>query len=688
MPDRARPRRGTTLGAPLAWYLLCAAAVAGPALPDLARRFLGHPESDVWKHLWGMWWFRHSLADRKTLPLYCFDLNFPDGGYLYFADPLNALLSLPLQAVLPLPLTYNLLVLGQLVLGALGAFVLVRQVTGSRAGALVGGTVYAFSPIVLAYSLGSGVTETLHVAWLPLHLAALLRLLERPGDRGVLVAGAATFALAAFGSWYYGLFLALLEAVVLAGWSWANRPPVRFLRWSPGGGLPLPGLGARGRRAWRSLFEGWRDAAGRQVLAVFLMALLAGLMVLPYLVAFKMVLASDHNLVSPKGSRERSGRTFESYLGGSGLWSLNEQGQRGHFNEATLAGLVLPGKDRAVVTVSIDRLTRVHYLGYALLGLAALGAWAFRPGRAAGPAEGGRPRRLPGGTWTAAFLLFAGLALGPTVHLSHEPESLQFPNLLYLLVYVGFPFFDQVAHPFRLLVPAFLAGAVLAGQGVAWLATRLPSAARAGLATGLSALVLAEILVVSPLPWPLPTAPAALPDVYGAMAADGANYAILDLPVERPGTILVPGEYFYYQAIHEKRIPYRTSGVLSDGLTATIFHKSLQTLLGEVAPSPLQPRVEPRIRRLSPEKGLARGADELRTLGFVYVVVHRKGFTPPQEHALVAALEKAFGEPAFSDLEVVAFRLQAPRDLDEFQVPQPKVNPGPPPPPPPPGAGP
>src|SRR5688500_2831508 len=91
-------------------YVVFALVVTWPLVLHLDDAVIGDMQSDVWKHLWGFWWVKQCLFEKGVLPLYTHLLNYPYGGSLFFIDPLGAVLSLPLQMVLPLGVAYNLIV--------------------------------------------------------------------------------------------------------------------------------------------------------------------------------------------------------------------------------------------------------------------------------------------------------------------------------------------------------------------------------------------------------------------------------------------------------------------------------------------------------------------------------------------------------------------------------------------------
>lgn len=58
-------------------------------------RLIGSNKVDVWNHVWGSWWWFDSIGDGAA-PWQTTLLQYPDGGTLWFIDPVLALIGLPL----------------------------------------------------------------------------------------------------------------------------------------------------------------------------------------------------------------------------------------------------------------------------------------------------------------------------------------------------------------------------------------------------------------------------------------------------------------------------------------------------------------------------------------------------------------------------------------------------------------
>lgn len=258
-----RPRGWAVLLA--AFYAAAFVILTWPAWAAPGAVIIGHPDSDVWKHLWGDAWFVRELGTVFPVPLSTQLIGFPDGGLLYNLDPVTGLWVAAVAPVIGIPLAHNLALGTALVGGAMAAANLSWRLCGHIGGAAVAGAIYGFSAQLLCLALASGVGEVAHVAWLPLSLIAALDLCQR-GRWTSALWGAPCLALSALGSWYYGLVTAM---GVVAGVAWYGS-----------------------RAGWR------RPQIAEAVLKVGAMAALAALLVAPFAVAFLTSVRSSDALNS------------------------------------------------------------------------------------------------------------------------------------------------------------------------------------------------------------------------------------------------------------------------------------------------------------------------------------------------------------------------------------------------------
>ena len=185
--------------------------------------------------------------------------------------------------------------------------------------------------------------------------------------------------------------------------------------------------------------------------------------------------------------------------------------------------------------------------------------------------------------------------MGPRLHLTTLGDS-TIANPIYLAFYTAVPLFHETRHvTSRFIVGAALALGLAASLGLA----RMKPWVRRGL---LLALV-AEVVVLSPVPWPLPHTPTAEHPITPRI--DGP---VLDVPW------LTEGGHFdddiLIQAVHHRQpIPFNLQGggdqLLSPSVRQNPFVNGLQHQVSDG------------------RTGHCGGVDELRQMGFRHVVLRR-----------------------------------------------------------------
>ena len=502
------------------WFaaLLCVycgslVALTAPTWLAPGSRVLGHPDSDVWRHLWGDAWFVRDLGKGWPVPLSTDLLWYPDGGLLYNLDPLSGIAARLLAPILGLVLAHNLIQLGALLLGAVATYLLARRWI-DPAGAAAAGAVYGFSAHLQGTVLVSGIGETAHVGWIPLALLALVRLTDGRGWRWVVVGGGA-LALAALGSWYYGLVASLAAVGLVVVWG------VRRLR--PGVEEPPAAPSFR-----------------RTLLLLGATAFLAALLIAPFAMAFRISLDPERALhdVAVAGVLEE------------------DLSPRYNVAVATVRDFLVPGDPR--ICDSRDRLAICHHPGFLPLVLALIAVLARRPGSRA---------------LAIAGALAMALTMGARFHL--DPDWPLAPNPVFLGFQAAWPTGGLVRNLERLQVGFTLCLALMAGFGASWMldvyAVRGALRRVAGLA--LVVLLVAEANAVSGLGFPLPAADVAVPALYDRITAEPGQFAVIELPHTDGPT----GRPFWYQVSHGRPLPFNFEGQVAPSLTRNPFVSELIT---------------------------------------------------------------------------------------------------------------
>ena len=196
-----------------AWMVLGAVAVA-VTWPLAVKGSSGLPDADdAYFSVWRLAWVAHQLREG---PATLFDTNVfhPATDTLAYSDAmlLVGVLSAPLIWSGLAPVTvHNIVLIAAFATSAWAMYVLARRLTGDRAAAFLAAIVFSAAPYRIAHI---GHLELEWVAWMPISLLLLHKLLDEPRLRDGILLGV-TVAAQTFCSIYYGIFL---TAYLLVAW--------------------------------------------------------------------------------------------------------------------------------------------------------------------------------------------------------------------------------------------------------------------------------------------------------------------------------------------------------------------------------------------------------------------------------------------------------------------------------------
>lgn len=219
-------------------HLLIAAVVCAPMVFRPFGALIGSPNVDVWNHAWGAWWWWDALSS-GSLPWRTDLLRAPDGGVLWFIDPLLAALGAPLVPILGTAATYNVLMLGEVVFISWAGQRLAQSMGAGPRASWVGAVGLAASAWVVC-ELHNGISEAVNIGPVALALAWGNDATHAPTARAWAKAGAGV-GLATLASPYLGLGVGLALAVrglPAIRWAWLGglvaaliaAPPLLALR--------------------------------------------------------------------------------------------------------------------------------------------------------------------------------------------------------------------------------------------------------------------------------------------------------------------------------------------------------------------------------------------------------------------------------------------------------------------------
>jgi hypothetical protein len=658
---RTTPGNGLTFGATHAALLYAALAVwaTWPLATGLARDVawdLGDPVLVIWALAWNCTQLLAILGgDVARIGTY-FDANIfsPAPHALAYSEHFfaQALQILPVYAITGNAiLCYNLLYLSTFVLSGLGAFLFVRELTGSRLAGFTAGLLFALAPYRFPQSSH---LQVLSSQWMPLALYGFRRYFET-GRRWPLAGAAAALVAQNLSCGYYLLYFSpFAAAYVLAE--------------------------IAGRERWRDVIA-WRDLAlaATVVLAVTIPFLL------PYL-ALRSQIQSTRSLAEV----QRYSADVYSYLTAfedQSLWghvaqafpkpegqlfpgvasvllalaalAPSRRGIPGGATSRTANGAPSAARKRAVAALAA--LAALHAVLFVLvllqrrvaidLGMAVLrasdatqlllraailgvGALALSPGARARSAALLNPR----GVCLVALLAACWLSLGPSPTSLGRALDLAAP---YRALYMYVPGFDGVRVPARFWMIGTLAISVLGGLGARRLAGGRRLAKARGLPrTGLLVVALVWLLClaearVSPFvvngagpvagfnaPEPRLRTGAEVPPVYRAVATQPSDAVLAELPLGQPDFDV---RAMYYSTFHWRKLLNGYSGLVPP------HYGRLVAALGRVGEQPKEAWAE------------------LKASGATLVLVHEGAYLGDEGRRLSAALRDRGARELFRD---------------------------------------
>jgi hypothetical protein len=160
---------------------------------------------------WSIWvvsWVAHALTSDPA-GVYQANIFYPQRNALAFSEAnlVAGAIGAPAWAATHNPYTtHNTAALSAFVIAFAGAYYLLRYLTGSRQGALVGAVLYAFCPFMFARTAH---IQLLFTGGIPFCLLAFHRLADRPTVARALVLGLLLW-LQALACAYYGIFAGLM----------------------------------------------------------------------------------------------------------------------------------------------------------------------------------------------------------------------------------------------------------------------------------------------------------------------------------------------------------------------------------------------------------------------------------------------------------------------------------------------
>ena len=576
------------------FFLGLSLIITFPVLNDPTNLVIGDYRSDIWDHLWGHYRTEASLSEKGELPLYETKINFPYGGVLYHVDLFNSLIVLPMRFFLGATLSYNLLVYLQLLFSGIATTLLALRFVNNRIAAVCAGLLFTFAPHMLTFTLASGVANRLNIGWIPLFFLCFHQLYVTGKLKYALFCGAAFFC-AAIGCWHYAFFIFMITVPVSL---WLVAAPL-WTKWKYKQEVLL-------KPFYQSLII-------KRLLPV---ALLCALGALPISQS-----ASGSISTGSSGIYQREHFTF---------W--DGEAKLELINDFSVLDLFLPFRMGLLTSYNYDLLYETTYIGYALLCLALIGIWSKNPLK-----------------WLLAALSISFVILSFGTDIFWHKSSTPTPNLFFYLCARFVPYMTAQEVPWEYIIPATFCMSILAASGVELLLSKIQSKGwQKVVGVEFILLISLELFFIAPTIVPVPVASTKVPSIYYDLAEDKEDYAIFDYPTRRDKTAMIPTEYFFYQSIHNKGIPY----AIKDSWIDMNELWSQMTRLQQSGSSNIDKAM------LNYSKNQQYRAFEVFSKhNYRYIIVHKQFLNAQSLKETKIFFTSHLGEPLFEDNDIVQFSL-------------------------------
>jgi hypothetical protein len=198
-------------GIVFAIYALLTALLTYPVVFKVGTHIPGGGDAFQW--MFSLWYSGYALMHPDVTTLTHNNLLFyPDGiSTMPFPSAFNQLLYLLMSPVLELHVIYTILWLLTFAIGAFGAYLLVKHLTGNDYAAFISGIVFAFTPYHFVHALGHLGATT--IEWIPFCALYLMKTFREGGTRNSILAGV-FFILVGMSDLQYMVFMGLFAMLL------------------------------------------------------------------------------------------------------------------------------------------------------------------------------------------------------------------------------------------------------------------------------------------------------------------------------------------------------------------------------------------------------------------------------------------------------------------------------------------
>ena len=484
-------------------YSILTTILTYPVLLNLKTHVAGR--GDAWWFLWSFWYTKKAIIspNPNVTLAYTNYIFYPDGiTRIPFFTAFNEILSIPLQSILGLVLTYNLLWLLSFILGGYGTYLLVKYLTDNKIAAFIAGIVFAFCPYHFVHALGHLGATT--IEWIPFCALYLMKMTREKKLKNAVYA-AIFFILVAMSDLQYMVYMFFFVGLLII------YGVCLELRLNEGIG-----------RGFGDLMS--RISALKELIMKFMVfASVSIIGILPLTYHMIRAALSPSNFLKPL--------PYESIYYSADLL--------GFFIPSSLHPLFgswLSDNVYKYFTGNISENTT--YIGYTVLILSLYAVITLR-------------KRKEIWFWALTTIFFVIMSLGPILHIYGKTQFTVFDTTIplpYIFVYYLVPFVSNGRTLGRFDVMVMLSFAVLMGYGISGLIKRFDSKwKRIIFVFLLTALLIFEFLAI-----PFASSFVDKPVFYEQIAEDTGDYALLEIPATKVYGCGI--KFAYYQTIHGKPI--------------------------------------------------------------------------------------------------------------------------------------
>lgn len=169
--------------------------------------------TDTYWYMWDLWHFKTSLLNFDN-PYYTQYIYYPIGINLTFSavTPFNAVLSIPLQLIFDLNITYKILWLMSFFISGYGAYLLTKYLTNDVRASFISGLIFSFSPYHFSHAIGHLNLAT--IEWIPFYILFLFKTVQEKKIINVVYTSFFLF-LVAMSDYYYLMFISFFTLIFI-----------------------------------------------------------------------------------------------------------------------------------------------------------------------------------------------------------------------------------------------------------------------------------------------------------------------------------------------------------------------------------------------------------------------------------------------------------------------------------------